>query len=47
MGRDLPDADLCWKLDRELALSAYSVEKLVSPSHVILQANTKAPGNPQ
>jgi hypothetical protein len=21
-GRDLPDADTCWKLDRELALSA-------------------------
>jgi hypothetical protein len=24
LGRDLPDADVCWKLDGELALSAKS-----------------------
>jgi hypothetical protein len=27
--RDLPDADVCWKLESELALPAYVVEKLV------------------
>lgn len=28
-GRDLPDADICREFDREWALSAYSVEKLL------------------
>jgi hypothetical protein len=30
LGRDLPDADVCRRLDRELALSAYVVEKLLN-----------------
>jgi hypothetical protein len=46
-GRNLSPVAACWKLDREVALSAYSVEKLHFRAEAIFRFYGNAAENPR